>query len=249
MYNKKVLTGAFLALAITAAATGNVAFAQGNGSDNKGSHADANVGIRGSFGRLIDNLRSDVRVHAERRDDRKNNDEKFDNRQDARATLGLAIVTDVDGDIIYADSFKNDEKTSWIITTDADTRFAIRGDKNANEDVSDIAVGNRISITGTITDNSGSDRTIDATGIVRWNPDNAIAKGTVTSIDADAGTYVLDTKHQGDVTVAIDADAQVNDRNNDGALADIAVGTKLFVKGMWDSALEAIVAAKVRILG
>ena len=170
MYNsKKILTGAFLALAVTATATGT-AFAKENLSANV--QTDVSAGSRGFFGNLINDLKADVRLNAERRQEHR--DDRRADRQEHRS-----------------------DKTN--------TNTADRADEHDSAKLR--------------------------------------ANGTVTAVNDDS--YTIDTKHQGEVTVDIDSGTQVKD----GVLADIMVGTKIHVKGMWDSMKEAFVAAKVRILG
>lgn len=261
MYRKTAI-GAFLALALVVGATGNVASAfniggsaSGSGSAKAGTSArvDASANADARFeGKGHGGLKGAVQSFFSRHkgDDRKDRSDRDDSRFDRidrklddriGLTFGIGIVTDVDGDVITATSRK-DADVTWTITTDSDTTFAFRGDD-------DLDVGDRIAVAGKVTDNDGDERAIDATYVLAVDADYAAAKGTVTAVDEDNDTVTVSTKHQGDVEVAIDSDTAITDEDGDtGVFADLVIGAKVKVQGVWNSLKDLVTATKVKVM-
>ncbi len=113
--------------------------------------------------------------------------------------------------------------------------------------LADIDVNDRVYITGT---KSGS--TITAS-VIYFMPENvkpAKAKGTVTSVTTTSGgaTVTVQNKDGQTATVNVTEDTQIKTANNQvGTTADIQVGTKVKLFGLWDSVLNVFNAIKVRI--
>lgn len=198
---------------------------------------EANAGFRASLGKLF---------HFDRSDNKGRGSEE----RNHKALVGTAEVTGIDGDVIVA---VDRDGMTWNIDTDADTKFVLRGDKDA--ELADIAVGDRIGFTGTVTSSDDGERTVDARLVSNWmigKDAKAVrrAAGTVESVNAASGTIVLDTRNRGDVTVAIDGDTEIRteDGDDDGVFADIVVGAKVAVKGILDSFADIMTATKVRIM-
>lgn len=276
MKNKAVL-GAFLALALTAGAIGNVAFAKENGeksaeaginiSGRNENHRDLGGKIGAWFG-----FRGENKEAGDDNDQDENENEHGSRNQNMGPTgftvtmgtsststphmaidrniVATAVVTSINGSVITAVNHKDSATTTWTITTNADTKFFIRGhhDKNVTKSINDIIVGDRVGAAGTVTDNDGTERAITATYLVQWNPSDKVrAAGTVLSVNSTNGTFVLDTQHKGQVTVQTDSSTTIKNGTSTGVLANITVGTKVAVKGMWNSLKSAINAVKIRI--
>lgn len=242
--NKKAAIGASLALMLAVGAMANVASANGNGM-SASAKADVRVEDKGNHG-FRGALQGFFSRHQENKQDRRKEDRSHgdkDRKLDDRIglTFGIGIVTGVDGDTITATS-KKDADVTWTITTDSDTTFAFRGDD-------DLDVGDRIAVAGTVTDNDGDDRAIDANYVLAVDANIAKAGGTITDVNEDDNTVTVSTKHQGDVIVAINGDTEIVDADGDtGVFDDLVVGAKVRVKGMWNSLRDLVTAAKVKIV-
>lgn len=244
--NKKIAIGAFLALALAVGATGSVASATGFGAS---AEADVRVegkghgGLRGAVQSFFSRHKENKQDHGDRNDDRfENQDRRLDDR--IGLTFGIGTVTAVDGDVITATS-KKDVDVTWTIDTDSDTKFAFRGDD-------DLDVGDRIAVAGTVTDNEGDERSIDASYVLVVDADIAAKtalKGTITAVDEDNDTVTVSTRHKGDVEVAINSSTTIADEDGDaGIFADLVVGAKVKVKGVWNSLRDLVTATKVKIM-
>lgn len=240
----KALLGTLAALALVAGVGTNVASAReiGIGADASvhASQSGSGHGFRGALQSFFSRHKGDDDTKGPKGDDRF---ERQDKRLDDRIglTFGIGTVTAVDGDVITATTKKHD-KVTWKIATDSDTTFAYKGDKT-------IDVGDRIAVAGDVTDKDGDSRSIDATYVLVVDADYAMAHGTITDVDEKGNTVTIETKHQGDVTVAIDSDTAIVDEDgDDGVFADLVVGAKVRITGMWNSLHDIVTAAKVRIL-
>jgi hypothetical protein len=273
MKNKAVL-GAFLALALTAGAAGNIAFAKESGEVS----AQAGVNVSGrnenhrGLGGKIGAWFGFDKEAGDDNDQNENENEHGSRNRDMgpngftvtmgtsststphmaidRNIVATAVVTSINGSVITAVNHKDNATTTWTITTNADTKFFIRGhhDKNVTKSINDIIVGDRIGAAGTVTDNDGTERAITAAYLVQWNPSDKVrAAGTVLSVDSTNGTFVLDTQHKGQVTIQTDSSTTIKNGTSTGAFANITVGAKVAVKGMWNSLKSAINAVKIRI--
>jgi hypothetical protein len=243
MNKQKAVLGAFIALAI-AGASASAAHAFGIDASAKADarvQGDANLGLKGALNGFFSRHQGDDRKGGDdqKREDRMDRQErKLEDR--VGLTFGLGTVTSVDGRIITATS-KKDPSITWTIDTDSNTTFAYRGDRT-------IDVGDRIAVAGNVTDNEGPARTIDASFVLVVDADYAQVKGTVTAVDDAADTVTVSTKHQGDVTVAVNGSTTISDRDGDaGTFSSLVVGTKVRIQGLWNSLHNLVTAATVRV--
>ena len=110
--------------------------------------------------------------------------------------------------------------------------------------LSDIVIGDKVSIMGTVT---GS--VIDASVVfdLPINKKPAMAKGTVTAVSG--GTVTVTTKDNKAVTVNTDSNTQVVKKDGTaGTVAtDVTVGSKVKVSGLWDTVLHVLGALKIKL--
>ncbi len=110
----------------------------------------------------------------------------------------------------------------------------------------DIHVNDKVQVRGTLTGT-----TIDAKIVLDMpaNTHPAKAKGKVTAISGS--TLTVQTNHDGvisNVTVNTNAGTTITKVDgSSGTLADIAVGAKVQVKGLWDELLNVLNAIKIKI--
>lgn len=115
-----------------------------------------------------------------------------------------------------------------------------------------INVGDTVHITGQKTD-SDSIKAI-VVYVLPANLKPAIATGTVTAVNGTTGAITVQTKDDGTtITVNTDSDTHFSDNNsntNDSSLtsADVQVGMKAKLFGLWDSVLNVFNAIKVKLV-
>jgi len=140
----------------------------------------------------------------------------------------------------------------WTLRTDAETRFVVRGDSSASID--SLHPGAIVAFKGTVTDDEGDERALDADALHAWNLNDRAGKarvaGTIESVNEADGTIVVQTPRHGALEVAVDADTAIRaDQHEEGAFADLLTGASVRVKGIWHSFAEVMTAVKVRIVG
>ncbi len=109
--------------------------------------------------------------------------------------------------------------------------------------LSDIAVGDKVHVTGTKVD---SVVTASVVYSMPMNSKFAKEKGTVTAV-TDTSITIQDKSGE-TVTVKTDADTQVVDQNGQATtLAEINTGEKVKVFGLWDTVLNIFNAIKIRL--
>lgn len=246
MKNKTAL-GAFLAIALAAGAVSAAPAAQASGI-GLSAKADAHVkddghrGLRGAFQAFFSRHQGDGAERKGDKADRPGHGDGKDRKQGNRGSMAfvLATVTAVDGDAVTATS-KKDPGITWTVALDGDTKLAYRGNEK-------LEVGDLIAVSGTVTDDEGAARAIDASFVLAIDADYAAAHGTITAVDDAGGTITVATKHQGDVTVAVDSATTIQDRDGDsGVFADLVVGTRVRIQGLWNSLHDLVTAAAVRV--
>jgi hypothetical protein len=108
--------------------------------------------------------------------------------------------------------------------------------------LADIQVGDKVFVTGT---KSGSTVTASVVYDKASNIHPAAAKGTVTAVSGT--TLTVQGKNGSEATVTTDSDTQITKDGEAATFADIAVGTKVKIFGLWDSILNIFAALKVAI--
>lgn len=114
---------------------------------------------------------------------------------------------------------------------------------NTTITLADLMVGDFVSVLGTKTDVNVSATKVF---VVPTNLRKAEAKGTVTAINGNDIT--MQTKKGKTVIVKADSSTQImGDDHEPATLSDIIVGSKLKVKGTWDSILNVLNAIRIKI--
>lgn len=162
-----------------------------------------------------------------------------------------AKVTAVSGSLITAQTAFGSTVLSWSVQTNADTRFAYRGDSAAS--LGSISVGDYISFSGSLNTSAGG-LTVNANVVKNWSkpaleaPRSAFA-GTVQSVDAQNMTFMLATGGtEGVITVKLASSAAITAPQQASlAFANILVGDKASVKGTYDASAKVFTATKVHL--
>ncbi len=158
-----------------------------------------------------------------------------------------ATVTSVGADLIEARTVWGDTDISWDLQIDGDTDFFSKG--GADSSSSAIETGDKVSFSGSL-DQDGGAFTVIANVIRNWSIDDirATLSGTIESVNDDNDTFVLETKHKGEVTVETDGDTDFLLRSNDDAdFGDLTVGSHVSVTGAYDEEGDTLTAAKVML--
>jgi hypothetical protein len=167
-------------------------------------------------------------------------------KNNGNVSVDGAKITAINGSAITATTVLGSATLTWTVNTDANTKLIRRS--NASSSLHELAVGHTISFTGMLS--SGSSLTVVAKQIKDWSVQkkDATFAGTVASMNAGARTFVLNTNTQGALTVMVsDSTKLVKGNSTTTSFADIQVGGKVEVSGVWDASANTITAAKVRI--
>ncbi|MFA5954086.1 MAG: DUF5666 domain-containing protein [Patescibacteria group bacterium] len=137
-----------------------------------------------------------------------------------------------------------DGETMTVLTTNAELRRAF----GSVIVLADLAVNDNVWVKGA---QSASTITAKVVYDLPANTHPAIARGTVTAISGNTLTVAME--HLGiptKVTVTTDAGTSFyenKDKQASGSFADITVGAKVAVKGLWDEVRNLLEAIQVRI--
>ena len=157
------------------------------------------------------------------------------------AVVRGAEVTGVNGSTITARTVWGSATVPWTVHTDTNTQFVTKG--GATTGLSGIKSGDFVSFSGTI-DESANAFTVDANVVKDWSHADSFAvySGTVASINEDAHTLTLTTKHDGTLTIN-SKDASIVG----GAFADIEVGDTIVASGSLEAGSHVLSATKISL--
>lgn len=202
-----------------------------------------------------DDTHNDDRGRIEMNDDSRREDRQEDRREDRRDDRH-----DGEDDKGLHHGFYQGLFYNGVVTAVSSTGFTITSSNNATLTVNtesakiiqipravitlgDIAVGDRVHVTGTKVD---SVVTASVVYSMPMNSKFAKEKGTVTAVTDT--TVTIQNKSGETVTVNTDADTQVVDQNGDATtLAEVDTGEKVKVFGIWDTVLNIFNAIKIRL--
>src|SRR3989338_5540488 len=145
-------------------------------------------------------------------------------------------------------SFSMTVKDGTVFTVDV-TDAEIVNAYGATIQTSDIQVNSKAMVKGSV---EGS--TIDASRVLIIPPDThpAAAKGTVTAVSGN--NFTIESAHHGvEYTVNVTTDSNTQFQTGSGTttatgtIADVQVGAKVKIRGLWDEILNVIKAIKIRI--
>ncbi len=111
--------------------------------------------------------------------------------------------------------------------------------------LSDIKVTDKVEVKGTL---SGSTITAKTVVVTKAGTHKASTVGTVTAVSGN--TITVQNTHTGvvsNVTVKTDANTTVDKDGSPATTADVTVGSKVGVKGLWDETLNVLNAIKISI--
>jgi hypothetical protein len=161
--------------------------------------------------------------------------------KDGKVSVEGAKVTAVSGNTISVLLSWGGANLSGNIQTDANTKFV--REKNGGSSLSEIVVGDLLSLKGTLLSLSGQ-ATMMASSVKDWSiREVSNFSGTVASIDVNAKTFVL-AKTDGNVTVSA-ASAQFLRGKNAMALVDLRVNDKVTVKGVLNRTNNTVTAKSI----
>jgi hypothetical protein len=161
-----------------------------------------------------------------------------------------AEVTSVSGNVVNALARFANTITSWVFTTNASTTIGANNSMSAA--TSDIHVGDRINVAGTLaslsaTASVNASRILDKTSMAMWRSKS----GTVQSVDLANGTFVLKTEEKvftvkTSVTTVFTAKPTATSTVATN-LAGLAVGRKAEVTGTINADGTVLSASKVLV--
>lgn len=134
------------------------------------------------------------------------------------------------------------DATTYTVNATADTTLVRKFGGPSLLD--EFVVGDTLRVWGTLTDT-----TIAATRIRNYSIQRVggTFKGTITSIDTTAQSFVLDTRHRDDQTVTVTSATKIFQGNRGGVFGDLAVGQTVKVIGLWRRSADQIRADRILI--
>jgi hypothetical protein len=143
------------------------------------------------------------------------------------------VVTAISGTTLTVSK----DGTTYTVNTDDKTKF--RRHFWGKSSLSEISVGNHVNVWGKFTDDNR------ATILARLIRNLSVRKrrgaffGTITSVSGN--TFVIQTLNKGNLTVTVSGTTKlVNRREQSITMADLKVGHRVRVKGLWDKTLSKI---------
>lgn len=211
---------AFMALTI---ATPAMAFARRGADDGMGNHG------------MMEDHFSDDRSYG-LNFSKHHHEGEVDDSLAPRGIVKGAIITKT------ANGFTVKGRKDVVYTVDTTSATIIKI-PNTTIALADLMVGDFVSVLGTKTDTNISAVRVF---LIPENLRKAEAKGTVTAVSGNDVT--IQTKKGKTVTVKVDSSTQIlGDHHEPATLSDIIVGSKLKVKGTWDSILNILNAVRIKI--
>lgn len=228
MINKKIFLASAIILSVVLIAP-NVTWANGSYQDNNfrsSSHSRLNLFSNNSSERLTQETYS---------------------REDYKAWVNkwFSILGKTNGVVTGKSdaglTFTHRNKTYTVNTTNA---ILFRAPNNDSITLSDINVGDRVVVRGTRTN-----EVINATEvyIVPSNFQKAQGTATVTAVNNDGTVTAQDRKGRTANLVAVENATITQSGNDDPNMSDIRVGSKVQIKGFWDSSANMFYAIKIHI--
>ena len=162
-----------------------------------------------------------------------------------------AEVTSVSGSIVNAVARLKNTLINFAFTTNASTTVQTTSSNGtATASLADLQVGEKVNVTGTLT-SLGSVLGVTATKVHENTPKvfatttARIKSGTVQSVNASNGTFVI---HEGDKNYTVQTGTATSftlGTGTAGTLANLSVGTKVAVLGTMSADGTVITATKV----
>lgn len=157
---------------------------------------------------------------------------------------GLAVKSDFKGQVtaVSTTGFTMKTRAGNTITVNTETAQLLRK-PNTTITIADIKVGDEVVVMGTKVDST------NITAITVYDkvakPKRVEAQGIVTAKTDTSLT--IQGKHGSTTTITTNGDTKVTEKGTAITLADIEVGNKVKVEGLWDKILNIFTALKIRV--
>ncbi|MFA4890115.1 MAG: DUF5666 domain-containing protein [Candidatus Paceibacterota bacterium] len=153
-----------------------------------------------------------------------------------KAAKVTSVGTDTLGVSVFSYAYTIDTKGAKIVRQ-------FWGTSNVTE----FSVGDVVNVAGSL--DASNNFLVHAKTVrnVSIQAKHGVFKGTVESVNASSSSFVLKTEERGNQTVNVTADTKITKGTTTAAFADIQVGTKLLVRGIWNKALAKIQAILIDI--
>lgn len=158
-----------------------------------------------------------------------------------------AKVTAISGNTISAVTAWGSVILNWNINVDSNTELVRRF--GGISSVSEISVGDFISFNGILLTTASSPFTVQAKVLKDWSIQKKYASfyGTVQSIANGTQSFVLATEEKGNLTVVVSSSTKIKKGDVSGIFADLAVGQKVTVQGLYNNLTNNLEADSVKI--
>jgi hypothetical protein len=223
---KKILLSAIVAILVVSTG-GLVASAEKGGNDgNENREEKSNTGMGHK------SVGSSLEVHI---------------NDNGKVLVRGAEITAISGTTITAKNMFGSYAMIWTVRTDTDTKF-VRKHGGASV-VSELSVGDFMSFSGAF-DTTATTPTVNASLIKDWSIQklDQVLTGEVKSVNTGALSFVLNTEKKGDVSVLTNTSTTFTNGTTTGNLANVVVGVKAKVRGVWNSTTNILTATSVKVL-
>ncbi len=158
-----------------------------------------------------------------------------------------AKVTSVATSTIVATTAIGPTSLSWQVTTTGSTKFLRH--RGGSSTLSDIAVGDTISFSGTLA--STSPLSVKADSVKDWSvgEKRVTFSGNVKSVDVSNNRFVFTTKNDGDVTAQLTATTSVMKDGVNALLSVLSIGDTIRASGIFNRDTKILFAQKVMLEG
>lgn len=165
---------------------------------------------------------------------------------DGKVLVRGAKVTAVSGSVISAATTWGSLTLNWTVNTDASTEIVRK--QGGRAAITEVSVGDYVSFQGMLV-TTASTPTVQARIVKNWSIQKAKASffGTIESFGVVSGTFMLKTEERGVIQVTTSATTKVQKGESAGTLGDLAVGIKVQVKGLMNSATNTFEAETIRV--
>lgn len=158
-----------------------------------------------------------------------------------------AKVTSVSGSTVNASTSWGSANFVWAVNITGDTKIVKKSDDKSS--IGEIAVGDFINFKGNLVVTSASPITVNASWVknLSGQKKNSSFNGIVKSIDAANKKFVMTSTKNGDISVVVSGSTKFEKGDKKGAFTDIAVTSRVLVKGLYDSQLTQLTANSVKV--
>ena len=117
------------------------------------------------------------------------------------------------------------------------------GTWTVNATTTGIAVGDSVKVAGTL----GTGMTVNTAVVKNASVAKKALTGTISNLNATAGTFTLATEHSGNVTVQTNTNTQISVNGAASTFANLTAGSKATVSGSFNATTNVVTADSIKV--